>query len=208
MVGHFRGRVAEWDVLNEPLDDDTSGLRDTIWKRALGPDYVATIFQWAHEADPDAKLYVNEYGVEAAGAKANALFTLVQSARSAGVPIDGVGFQGHEDLGEETDPAELQANMARYQPLGVVVRVSELDDNPGHTPSQSELAQQAAFYRRELDACLALPHCVSFSMWGFTDKYSSLADDGAYDAIGHGLALDEAYAPKPAYDALAAGLMP
>jgi endo-1,4-beta-xylanase len=208
VVGHFRGRVAEWDVLNEPLDDDSNQLRDTIWKRALGAGYVATIFQWAHEADPQARLYVNEYGVEAAGAKADALFTLVQSARTAGVPIDGVGFQGHEDLGAESDPAELRTNMARYQALGVVVRVSELDDNPGHAPSASELSRQAAFYRQELDACLALPHCVSFSMWGFTDKYSSLADDGAYDAIGHGLVFDEDYAAKPAYDALAAGLMP
>jgi endo-1,4-beta-xylanase len=208
VVGHFRGRIAEWDVLNEPLDDDTNQLRDTIWKHALGANYVATIFQWAHEADPAAKLYVNEYGIEESGAKANALFTLVKNARLAGVPIDGVGFQGHEDLGEESDPTELRANMAKYQPIGVVVRVSEFDDNPGHTPSASELTRQAAFFRKELDACLALPHCVSFSMWGFTDKYSSLADDGAYDHIGHGLAFDEHYAAKPAYDALAAGLMP
>jgi endo-1,4-beta-xylanase len=208
VVTHFRGRVEEWDVLNEPLDDDAPELRDTIWAHALGADYVATIFRWAHEADPAAKLYVNEYGIEEAGAKASALFTLVKNARAAGVPLDGVGFQGHEDLDEETDPAELRVNMAKYQPLGVVVRISELDDNPGHAPSASELARQAAFYRQELDACLALPHCVSFSMWGFTDKYSSLADDGAYDAIGHGLVFDAAYAAKPAYDALVDGLMP
>jgi len=206
VVGHYRGRVAEWDVLNEPLDDETGALRNTTWRRALGDDFVATIFRWAHEADPDARLYVNEYGIESSGEKADRLFALVQAAVRAGVPIHGVGFQAHEDLGEEADPAELRANMARYQALGVAVRISELDDNPGHRPSAAELAAQAAFFRKELEVCLGLPHCTSFSMWGFTDRYSSLAPDDAYDAIGHGLIFDEAYAPKPAYDAVAAAL--
>jgi len=208
VVSRYRGRIAEWDVLNEPLDDDTGKLRATVWQRALGTAYVATVFRWAHEADPDARLYVNEYGIESAGSKADKLFALVQAAVQAGVPIHGVGFQGHEDLGEEADPAELRASMARYQSLGIDVRISELDDNPGHRPSAAELAEQAAFYRAELDVCLALPHCISFSTWGFTDRYSSLANDGAYDDLGFGLIFDEDYAPKPAYDALAAGLMP
>jgi endo-1,4-beta-xylanase len=203
VVGHFRGRVAEWDVLNEPLDDDSADLRQSIWQRALGDDFVATIFTWAHEADPDARLYVNEYGIESAGDKADRLFDLVEAAVQAGVPIHGVGFQAHEDLGEEAAPAELRSNMARYQSIGVDVRISELDDNPGDTPSAADLAAQADFFRQELEVCLALPHCKSFSMWGFTDKYSSLAPDDGYGEIGHGLIFDETYAPKPAYDALA-----
>src|SRR5204863_274639 len=105
-------RVAEWDVLNEPLDDDTNQLRDTIWKHALGASYVATIFQWAHEADPEARLYVNEYGIEETGAKANALFTLVANARAAGVPIDGVVGLAAQLLGERPPLAHAAAALA------------------------------------------------------------------------------------------------
>src|SRR2546428_753340 len=76
-VSHFRGKVYQWDVVNEVIDDNAN-LRDTIWLRNLGPGYIADAFRWAHQADPHVKLFLNDYNVEAGNAKSDAYFRLIQ----------------------------------------------------------------------------------------------------------------------------------
>ena len=94
VVRHFRGRVATWDVVNEPLADDGS-LRPNVWRRVLGPAYLALALRWAHAADPAARLLVNDYGIERSGPKADGMARLLRALRAARVPVDGVGLQSH-----------------------------------------------------------------------------------------------------------------
>jgi len=93
-AGHFRGKIWAWDVVNEAIDD-TGKLRDTIWSRALGESYIADAFRWAHQADPKAILFYNDYNIEGINAKSTAVYNLVKRLRAQGVPIQGVGAQGH-----------------------------------------------------------------------------------------------------------------
>lgn len=197
-VSHFRGRVYAWDVVNEPLDD-SGGLRDTIWRRALGPDYIAKALEWAHSADPKAKLYLNDYGIEGSGLKANAMLALVKRLLARYVPIDGVGFESHLDL-QYGFPGDMAGNMRRFARLGLDVAVTEADVRMPLPTTRDELATQASYYRQLIGACLAVKRCVSFSVWGFTDRYSWIPKwfpgEGAADLYDRNLK------PKPAYGAV------
>src|SRR5262245_54450001 len=94
LVGRYRGRVTAWDVLNEALAD-AGGLRRTASLREVGPGYIAQAFRLAHAADPDARLYYNDYGAEGGGVKADAVHALVLRLLDEGVPIHGVGLEMH-----------------------------------------------------------------------------------------------------------------
>ncbi|MDE6109655.1 MAG: endo-1,4-beta-xylanase, partial [Muribaculaceae bacterium] len=123
----LKGKVREWDVVNECLDDDQSivwsnpdgyKLRSSVWKDVIGEEFIADAFRTAREADPDALLYLNDYGVEFAGQpKAEAFYNLVKKLVEAGVPIDGVGLQSHLTTGQ-VDARKLKENIRRYNDLG------------------------------------------------------------------------------------------
>jgi endo-1,4-beta-xylanase len=201
VVGHYRGRVAAWDVVNEAIADDGS-LRDTIWLRGIGPEYVDLAFRWAHEADPDALLFYNDYAAEGLGPKSDAVYALVQGLLQRGVPIDGVGLQMHVSLRWPPDPEAVAANMARLGALGLQVHVTEMDvriqDGVGTT--EERLAAQAGIYRDMVEVCLESSACKAFVTWGFTDRHSWIpAFTGQPDAP---LLFDESYRPKPAYYAI------
>ncbi|WP_433390608.1 endo-1,4-beta-xylanase [Micromonospora sp. KLBMP9576] len=197
VVSRYRGRVWAWDVVNEVLDED-GRLRDTIWLRKLGPGYVADAFRWAHAADPAARLFINDYGVEGRTRKADALLRLVRDLRRAGVPVDGVGFQSH--LRWDQSPRDLVGNLRRFAQLGVSVAITELDVRVALPASPQKLEQQAVLYRRVLRACLAVPACVSFTVWGFTDARSWIP--GYHRGYGAACLFDSGLAPKPAHNAL------
>src|SRR4029453_8223625 len=94
-MGHYQGRIHAWDVVNEAIADDGSGLRDTVYRQKLGDTYIADAFRLARAADPQARLFYNDYGGEGMSAKANRIYDLVSDLISKGVPIDGVGLQMH-----------------------------------------------------------------------------------------------------------------
>src|SRR3989440_7327300 len=94
VVAHFRGRIPEWDVVNEAFNDDGS-YKDNLWYQVIGPEYIALAFQLAHQADPQAKLFYNDLGYEVGGPHTEAVLNMVRSLREQGVPIDGVGFESH-----------------------------------------------------------------------------------------------------------------
>ncbi|MFI0163476.1 endo-1,4-beta-xylanase [Streptomyces sp. NPDC017095] len=201
-VRHFKGRVWQWDVVNEAFNDDGT-LRDSIWLRELGPGYIADAFRWAHEADPHALLFYNDYNTEWTGPKSDAVYDLVRRLRAEGVPVDGVGFQGH--LGIQYGlPTGMAANFARFDRLGLATAVTEADVRMEMPADAEKLATQAEGYRLLLDACLRTRHCVSFTVWGFTDKYSWVP--GTFPGEGAANLYDEDYRPKPAYRALQAEL--
>lgn len=197
VVSRYRGKVWGWDVLNEPLAEDGS-LRDTIWLRKLGPSYIAEVFRWAHEADPDAVLFLNEYGVEGRTKKADALLTLVRELRAAGIPIEGVGFQSH--LPWDKMPKDMAGNLARFADLGVSVAVTELDVRIELPVTEEKLERQATMYRHVLESCLAVPACVSFTVWGFTDARSWIPS--YHKGYSAACLFDEEYKPKLAHSAL------
>ncbi|MFF9262270.1 endo-1,4-beta-xylanase [Streptomyces longwoodensis] len=197
-VRHFKGRIWQWDVVNEAVNDDGT-LRDSIWLRKLGPGYIADAFRWAHEADPHAKLFYNDYNIEWSGPKSDAVLDLVGRLRAEGVPIDGVGFQGH--LGIQYGlPGGVPENFARFEKLGLDTAVTEADVRMVLPADDEKLATQAEGYRLLLDACLRTRHCISFTVWGFTDRYSWVP--GVFEGEGAANLLDEDYGVKPAFRAV------
>ena len=198
VVGHFKGRVHAWDVVNEAFNEDGT-LRDTIWLRALGPNYIAQAFRWAHRADPAAKLYINDYNVEGINPKSTAMFELVRDLRAEGVPIHGAGMQGHLSL-QYGFPGDLAQNLHRFAAIGVETAITEADVRMALPATPELLARQADYYTRMLQACLGERRCVSFTVWGFTDAHSWVP--GWFQGEGAATPLDENYQPKPAYTAL------
>ena len=203
VVGHYKGRIAAWDVVNEAVDDSTGELRESPWLTAIGPDYIALAFQFAHEADPDAKLYYNDYVAEGIGGKGDAVYELVKGLKEQGVPIDGVGWQGH--FQQSSFIADMKANGERLAELGLEVSITELDVRIPLPATDLMLEKQAAMYKKVTETCLALPNCKAIVTWGFTDKHSWVP--GFFSGEGAALPYDENYTPKLAYEAIRAALL-
>lgn len=206
VVGHYRGKVFAWDVVNEGIGDNNQ-LRDTIWLKVIGPDYIDLAFRWAHEADPKARLFYNNYGGEGLGEKSDAIYNLVRGMVERGVPIHGVGLQMHVGLNNAPPTADVAANIQRFAALGLDVHITEMDVKlQDGTGTQAErFAAQAKIYRDMLGVCLSKRNCKAFVLWGFTDKHSWIPwftkkPDAA-------LIFDRFYRPKPAYNALREVLM-
>ncbi len=196
-VGHFRGRIYQWDVVNEVIDDE-GNLRDTLWLRELGPGYIADAFRWAHQADPKAKLFVNDYNVEGLSPKSDAYLRLVRDLLARHVPVHGFGAQGHYGVQYGFHAAsEVAANFGRFESLGLETSVTEADVRMIMPPDTVKLQAQAQGYSVLLQGCLLARRCTSFTVWGFTDKYSWVP--GFFDGQGAANLLDENFAAKPAY---------
>jgi endo-1,4-beta-xylanase len=194
-VTHYKGQVYSWDVVNEPFNDDGSFRQDVFYNAYGGSGYIAAALRAARAADPSAKLYLNDYNIEGTGAKSNAMYNLVSSLKSQGVPIDGVGFESHFILGQV--PSTMQANMQRFADLGVDVAVTELDDRIQLPAGSTQLTQQANDYSAVVRACLAVTRCVGVSQWGVGDADSWIP--GTFPGFGAATMYDQSYQPKPSY---------
>ena len=194
-VGHFRGRVWAWDVANEVFNEDGT-LRDTIWLRALGPGYIADALRWAHQADPDAKLFLNDYNVEWVSAKSDAYYNLIKQLRRDRVPVHGFGMQGHLAL-QYGLPTTVLENVQRFDRLGIQTAFTEVDIRMQLPVDPIKTAAQAEGFGLLLRACLAVRNCVSYTLWGFTDKYSWVP--GVFAGEGSATPWTEDYQKKPAY---------
>ena len=186
VVGHFArsfpGLVGEWDVVNEPFDEE-GNLQANLWENVIGPEYIADALEAAHAADPSARLLINDEGTELPGPKAMAMLALARSLKQAGVPLDAVGFESHVTPGAMPSLGYLIWLMGQYAAAGIDVEITELDvaddgfiDNPA--------AKQEVFRRYAL-ACHVARNCIGFSVWGVADPYSWLgpgSDALMYDA--------------------------
>ena len=199
VVGRYRGRIWAWDVVNEAVDD-TGSLRDTVWLKNIGPEYIELAFRWAHEADPGALLFYNDYGIEEVNAKSDAVYRLIKELLKRNVPIHGVGFQMHVSLDNPPNPQKVAENIKRFTDLGLQVHITEMDVRIKLPATEDELIRQAQVYKEILEVCLNSKNCTAFVMWGFTDKYSWIPY--AFPGYGAALIFDENYLPKPAYYAL------
>jgi endo-1,4-beta-xylanase len=224
VVKHFKGKIWQWDVVNEAATDswDTPSAihYKGFWAENLGPEYITDAFRWARAADPKALLFYNDYNIEAFGDEGESdktffVYNMVKKLRAAGVPIDGVGSQGH--LGTQYgnfDALKVSDALKRFADLGVATAFTEVDVRsqltPGATAGTSDeinprLQASALNYSALLQACLSNRHCLSFTVWGFTDKYSWIPD---WSEGKEGLAniYDENYQPKRAYNTMRADL--
>lgn len=199
-VAHFKGRIPEWDVVNEAFTDDGK-LRQNIWAQDIGSSYIPLAFKYARAADPAARLCYNDYNAEVAGPHADAVYNLVKSLKAQGL-IDCVGMQMHVRLPGYSEQA-LRTNWQRFAVLGVSVYVSEMDvDTTGFSGSAVQAqAAQADAYRRAALACNDV-RCARFTTWGFSDASSWLGSAAA------ALPFDANYQAKPAWAALTSVLAP
>jgi len=200
-VTHYKGKIYAWDVVNEVFDDNGQ-LRDSVWKRNFGEDFISEAFKLARAADPAAKLYINDYSIEGVNAKSTALYNLVSKMKNASVPIDGVGFQAHFIVGSL--PGDLQSNLQRFANLGVDVAITELDIRTQTPASADKLTQQAKDYATTINACKAVSRCVGVTIWGITDKYSWVPQ--TFSGQGAALVWDDSYKEKAAHASIEAAL--
>jgi endo-1,4-beta-xylanase len=211
-AGHYKGRIAQWDVVNEAVDD-VGKLRENSPFTALGPGYIAEAFRAAHAADPQALLFYNDYDVEAPDSpKTRGAYELVKGLKESGVPIHGMGFQMHVDPRNWPSPEAMQQTLERFAKLDLLVELTEIDVPLGEIPGSLEqkLARQSDLYRGVVRACLAVPACTGMTFWGLTDENSWLSTEEWGPKKGRGphlpLLFDESYRKKPAHDGVVRAL--
>lgn len=124
VVGRYKGKIDSWDVVNEALNEDGT-LRQSMWYKIIGPDYIEKAFQYAHEADPKAQLFYNDYNL-ANEAKREGAVALMKKLQAEGIPISGIGLQDHDHLTVPTVEQE-DAAITAFADLGLKVAISELD---------------------------------------------------------------------------------
>jgi len=229
VVKHFRGKIWQWDVVNEAVCDsfDTTNCPSgtinykEFWYKNLGSGYIADSFRWARDADPKALLFYNDYNIDAFGDggakdKTQFVFTMVKGLRAKGVPIDGVGSQGHLSTRYGNyDAFQIADALNKFASLGVATALTEVDVRSlvPATPTSDDLNRiqqaSAANYSALMQGCLASRHCLSYTVWGFDDKHNwtSTWDFGSGKGAEALAAIyDENYNPKRAVNTLKADL--
>ena len=215
VVGRYKGRIRGWDVVNEAINDrgdwTTENLRNSSWIRAIGPEYITMAFKWAHEADPNALLFYNDYNIEQGavqntGKHASSMLLLKRLIKD-GAPINGVGIQGHWHL--DTNIPDVEKAIEDYASLGLKVDISELDvtstgGNSGAfgvrrgsgTISAEATKQQAEVFAKLFEIFKRHANSIDHvTFWGISDNRSWRRGQGA-------LVFDGQLNPKPALQAI------
>jgi GH35 family endo-1,4-beta-xylanase len=223
LVGRYKGKIRSWDVVNEAINDggnaqtgETENLRNSQWLQTIGPEFLTLAFKFAHEADPDARLYYNDYNIES-GPKHASSMVLLKRLIADGAPIHGVGIQGHWN--SVTLPFDaVDKAIADYSSLGLKVSISELDvtirgqsggqlgraggggfgarRTPGPPPSQKDLQTQADSYARLFTILIKHKDAIErVTFWGLNDRRTWRFGQNP-------LILDADNQRKPAYTAI------
>jgi len=203
VVGHYRGRVLEWDVVNEAFDDNTSrGLRSSLWRDVIGEDFLDSAFVYAHRADPEALLFYNDYNTTTTNAKSTNVYNWAVRMLANNIQSHGVGFQSHQGTGDARNIAtfytSVKQNFDRFSALGLKVSITEADVALTLPVDSVKLIDEARVYSALMRAALATPACNTFMVWGVCDRYSWLNNE----TRGCALVLDSNYQKKPAYDSM------
>jgi endo-1,4-beta-xylanase len=217
VAGRYRGQIHSWDVVNEavdPGDNRPDGLRNSPWLQLIGPDYIELAFKTAAQADPQAKLTYNDYGIELDTpeqvTKRGQVLLLVRRLKARGVPIHALGVQSHLQADGPQPGAGLQSLIRECAKLGLEVYVTEMDVNTHSLPGGPE-AQDAAVarvYKNYLGMVLAEPNVPVALTWGITSAHSWLNEtqepwarrpDGARQRP---LPFDDELNPTPAFFAI------
>jgi len=225
VVGRYKGRIFGWDVVNEALNEDGT-LRQSPWRKIIGEDYIAKAFQFAHEADPQAELYYNDYSIEN-DTKREGVIALIRKLRAEGVPVAAIGIQGHDHMDWPSVEQEDSAITA-FAKLGVKVNITELDIDvlPRATKEQgAEVTLHAELLERLNPYAAGLPDAVQQALaqryadlfriflkhrdvitrvtfWGVTDGDSWLNNWPVPGRTSYPLLFDRNAKRKPAFDAV------
>lgn len=213
VVSRYRGKIYAWDVVNEAVADDSTRIyRNSPWYQISGEEYLAKAFEYAHAADPDARLFYNDYNA-ARPEKRERIYQLVKKLVDAGVPIHGVGIQGHWSIYEPSE-ADIRAAIEKYASLGLEVQITELDVSvypwekhrrerrPGESDAFTpELArQQAERYEMFFRVFRDYPDVLtSVTFWNLTDRSTWLDNYPVPGRKNYPLLFDADYQPKPAF---------
>jgi endo-1,4-beta-xylanase len=226
LLDRYRGRVAIWDVVNEAIAEDGAGWRKSPWLEIMGPGFLERAFRVAHEADPAAQLLYNDYNEHNPGRR-NFMVNMIRDYRRRGVPLHGVGFQGHVGL-DSPDLSEYERSIEAVAAAGVRVHITELDVDvlPAASKSTGAEVSTREDYRAELDPYAAgLPPQIQerltaryrqlfelfvkhrdkidrVSTWGTYDGESWKNDFPIRGRTNYPLLFDRQLQPKPAYAAV------
>ncbi|MEO7989701.1 MAG: endo-1,4-beta-xylanase [Chryseolinea sp.] len=214
VASRYKGKVYAWDVVNEAISDSKDEyLRKSKWFEICGEEYIAKAFQWAHEADPDALLFYNDYN-EIDPIKREKMYKLVKSLKDAGVPIHGVGLQGHWAINEPSRQ-RLDSTLTRFAELGLKVQITELDisvykkehnarerqqedNNAVFTPEKEK--QQIEMYKTCFDLFRKHKNVISsVTFWNISDRASWLDNFPVRGRKDYPLLFDKDLKPKKAY---------
>ena len=213
VVGRYKGKVKVWDVVNEAIaDGGTNVLRSSLWSEIIGPDFIAKAFEYAHEADPDAILRYNDYGLENAS-KRQKLITLIKSLQAQKVPVHAIGSQAHVNVG--TSFETMDKALTEMATLGLPIHITELDVNSaqgGQRSNSADISENAATTQGGLvsDADKKLADAYAGIFRAFVKHKNSVkmvtfwgVNDGvSWRANGRPLLFDGNNQPKPAFDAV------
>ena len=213
VVGRYKGKIYAWDVVNEAIDDNPANfLRNSKWFEICGEDFITKAFEYAHEADPGAKLYYNDYNSELPE-KRERIYKLLKSLKDKGVPIDGVGLQAHWSLKSPTE-ADLRTAIERYSSLGLKIQFTELDisiypwekDRRAKRPGESDQftadleVRQAAKYAMVFNVFRAYKDVITnVTFWNVSDRHSWLDEYPVMGRKNYPLLFDANLQPKKAY---------
>lgn len=213
VVTRYKDHIYQWDVVNEAIDDNPANfLRDSPWSKICGEDFIVKAFEYAHQADPKAQLFYNDYNTERPE-KRDRIYRLLRKLVDAGVPINGVGLQGHWSLQEPTEN-ELRATIDRFASLGLKVQVTELDmsvytweknrrekradESDAYTPEREQ--KQREQYKKIFQTLREKKKAITgVTFWNVSDRHSWL---DTYPVVGrknYPLLFDTNLKPKQAY---------
>lgn len=180
----------------QALNEDGT-YRESIFYETIGEAYIPIAFETAAAADPNVKLYYNDYNIEYAGSKATGAQNIVKLIKSYGAKIDAVGLQAHFVVGSTPSQSAQASNMAAFTALGVEVAITELDIRMTLPSTDALLAQQSTDYKNTVAACVETDGCVGVTIWDWTDKYSWVPS--TFSGQGAACPWDENLQKKPAY---------
>jgi endo-1,4-beta-xylanase len=205
VVSRYKGKVYAWDVVNEAVENDSTYLlRKTQWYKICGEDFLAKAFQWAHEADPNAILFYNDYNTENP-VKREKIYTLLKKLLDAGVPVHGMGLQGHWNIGNPSEEA-IRESIKKFSSLGLKIQITELDVSIytsrgdtaviGFTPEREQ--KQIDFYNMVFKAARENKDVITgVTFWNVSDRRSWL--DRRARRKTYPLLFDTILKPKKAY---------
>ncbi|WP_145136154.1 endo-1,4-beta-xylanase [Paenibacillus sp. Y412MC10] len=213
VVGRYKGRLYAWDVVNEVIADEGDALlRPSKWLDIAGPEFIARAFEYAHDADPEALLFYNDYN-ESHPAKRDKIYALVKSLLEQGAPIHGIGLQAHWNL---FDPSldDIRAAIEKYASLGLQLQLTELDVSVFRfddrradltSPEPGMLERQAELYEGVFGLLKEYHDVISgVTFWGAADDYTWLDGFPVRGRKNWPMLFDAQHRPKPAYDRIAA----
>ena len=213
VVSRYKGKLYAWDVVNEAIDDDsTKFLRNSLWYQICGDEFIAKAFEWAHEADPKAVLFYNDYNTERPE-KRERVYKLLKRLVDRHVPINGVGIQAHWSV-YEPSATDLRAAIERFSSLGLKVQVTELDISiyPWEKNNRAKRAGEADQFTPELEQKQVQKYTEVFKIfrrykkvitgvtfWNISDKYTWLDQYPVRGRKNYPLLFDQNQHPKKAY---------